>query len=723
MALMVPGSIPSKASQGEKTLYSILRDCLPDDFLVWYEPQIEGLLPDFVILSPTFGLLVLEVKGWSAAQIVQADGYFFKVQENKKGVERLESHKSPLRQGRDYFSSIMDKFKQYPVLTQAEGRHQGKLLFPVGVGAVMPNMTSAQSQEASILPILPQPQVAYRDELLEWMNFGERELIQRLKEMFTTHFSFMALTNDQISTIKGILHPETVVREKPATAESVPTGVELPQNTSVIVTLDVRQEQLARNLGDGHRVIAGVAGSGKTLVLLARAKFLADRHPNHRILVICFNITLAASLRSLLERDTKNPHYHTQIKVIHFNDWAKSLLGRLPVPTERLRGEAYDEYLGEQVLKVLSQTSLDRKWDAVLIDEAHTFHPNWFRCCISALKNPEDGDLLIVCDANQRLIKRGNFTWKSVGVKAQGRRTIKLTENYRNTQEILAAAWSVLSLLPNEQVQDDAEQTFPTIEPSTALRHGEIPVLHRTNNKTHAVNAVLRHISSLMQKSYFPEDIAILYQRNQNYDSLFERLLNKLDEMGIGAYWVTENDEAKRNYGSHLPGIRLITAKSSLGLEFKAVLILWLEQFDGCYASTDAAESARLCRELYVAMTRAQESLFLLGRNDSRIVIELQDSPHFKAIGNLASPPISTVNFDPDKEVPSERYKKLHDEPIDELLAQGHDIDALVRAGILKGTNYLEEARISQEIMRSAKEEGDALIARFEDDGSPPPKP
>lgn len=64
MANAIPDSIPSKASQGEKTLFSILRDNLPDDFFVWYEPGVESYYPDFLILSPTFGLLIIEVKGW-----------------------------------------------------------------------------------------------------------------------------------------------------------------------------------------------------------------------------------------------------------------------------------------------------------------------------------------------------------------------------------------------------------------------------------------------------------------------------------------------------------------------------------------------------------------------------------------------------------------------------------------------------------------------------------
>ncbi|MBW4462146.1 MAG: hypothetical protein KME47_18180 [Nodosilinea sp. WJT8-NPBG4] len=80
------------------------------------------------------------------------------------------------------------------------------------------------------------------------------------------------LTIDQVNTIKGCLHPETVIREKPVTSSSVPEGVKLPVGSNIVVPLDLDQERLARNMKDGHRLISGVAGSGKTLILLARAK-------------------------------------------------------------------------------------------------------------------------------------------------------------------------------------------------------------------------------------------------------------------------------------------------------------------------------------------------------------------------------------------------------------------------------------------------------------------
>ena len=621
MALMVPDSVPSKASVGEKRLYKILQYELPDDCYVWYEPRVKGLYPDFIILGPTLGLLILEVKGWSAHQIVSANHQFFEI---KNGAERPERQQSPLRQGKGYLDAILDKLKQYPILTQPDGDYQGKLTFPVGVGVVMTNMTAATAQDENIYSLLEQPEVAYQDELMEWDSIGERELIRRLESMFTTRFKFLALTDDQISTIKGILYPEKVIKETPATTKSVPTSVKPTPGSSVIVTLDIEQERLAADIREGHRLFYGVAGSGKTLILLSRAKYLASRLHAARVLVLCFNITLAAYLRSLIHHESQNSIYKERIEVAYFNGWARTILGRLPNP--RLVTGNYDEVLGERLLEAVANLPLEQKWDAILVDEAHTFSPSWFRCCVSALKNPENGDLMIVSDGSQSLYKRSIFTWKSVGIKAQGR-TKKLSKNYRNTQEILSAAWSVVQ--PVQVEEEEEEVAFPVIEPSAALRNGERPVLHLTASHSQEIEAVVAQIQKLHASGYEPKDIAVLYRYQTKVDArLLERLRQQLDDLGLGCYWVTES---KDSYSNYREGVRLITALSSLGLEFKAVLIPWVQQFGWSHSrEPEAAALAR--RQLYVAMTRAQEQLYLFGSGYAPILDELRQSQHFEVM-------------------------------------------------------------------------------------------
>ncbi|PZV22413.1 MAG: hypothetical protein DCF21_00350 [Leptolyngbya sp.] len=60
------------ASQGEQRLFNVLKTKLPEDFIVWYEPRLQrNLYPDFMILSPSFGRLIIEVKGWFASNIIR----------------------------------------------------------------------------------------------------------------------------------------------------------------------------------------------------------------------------------------------------------------------------------------------------------------------------------------------------------------------------------------------------------------------------------------------------------------------------------------------------------------------------------------------------------------------------------------------------------------------------------------------------------------------------
>ena len=631
MAQMIPESIPAKASKGEERLFEVLRDLLPDDFIVWYEPEVNAFYPDFIILAPAFGMLILEVKGWYANSVTCADRHVFEIKyKNDDGSEQVKAQKSPLRQGHDYFAKVTDKLVRYPILQQLEGTYRGRLVFPIGVGAIMSNITEVQAHERALDGVLEKPQIAYRDEFLEWKNLSPEALISRFKSMFKVNFSFPKLTDDQISTVRGLLHP-VGIREVPATEKSVPKGVKLPPDSSVIVTLDLEQEKLARNLGDGHRLVSGVAGSGKTLILLTRAKIIADRSPDQRILILCFNITLAAHLRSLLHTDSQNPQYKERIDVMHFNAWAKSIIHRLPNPQEFDSGEEYDKFLGERVLSTLQQFPLEQRWNSVLVDEAHTFDPSWFPCCVEALKDPQNGDLLIVSDRNQSLYKRPKFTWKSVGIKVQGSRSKKLKQNYRNTQEILSAAWSVVKSTSSEtETGDDA--TFPVIEPSAALRQGAKPMLHLTRSKAEAVDALIQQVKHFAELGYAKEEIGILYRQYTHKNSdLFTEMLVRLNQLELHTYWITENDNAKCDYDISKPGIRVLTSLSSLGLEFKVVLLLWLEQFaDSCNSNLEEASLAR--RQLYVAMTRAQEELHLFGSGNTKILEELQKGEGFEVV-------------------------------------------------------------------------------------------
>lgn len=111
----------------------------------------------------------------------------------------------------------------------------------------------------------------------------------------------------------------------------------------------------------------------------------------------------------------------------------------------------------------------------------------------------------------------------------------------------------------------------------------------------------------------------------------FEHLRAKLQNLGLDSYWITKNQSSKADYNVNHSGVRISTALSSLGLEFKAVLILWIDRFSDCY-SNDLERATLARRQLYVAMTRAQDELHIFSGGRAYIIDELETSSLFQTV-------------------------------------------------------------------------------------------
>ena len=133
MAYTIPEAIRSSATAGERLLFRTLKTYLPDDYIVYYEPEIHGKRPDFVIIGPDLGLVVLEVKDYTKNTLFQLNHDEW-ILHTSSGEQRKT--KNPLKQARDYVFHIADVLKKDKNLVQLEGRYQFQLKFPYGFGAV-----------------------------------------------------------------------------------------------------------------------------------------------------------------------------------------------------------------------------------------------------------------------------------------------------------------------------------------------------------------------------------------------------------------------------------------------------------------------------------------------------------------------------------------------------------------------------------------------------------
>ena len=109
MAEMIPDRLPSGTSAGERKVFALLQQ-LPDDVVVYYEPVVANRYPDFIVIIPNVGLLIVEVKSWYPNTIVQANNLDVTLQVRGQS----EKTKHPIRQARDYQFALMDVARRRP---------------------------------------------------------------------------------------------------------------------------------------------------------------------------------------------------------------------------------------------------------------------------------------------------------------------------------------------------------------------------------------------------------------------------------------------------------------------------------------------------------------------------------------------------------------------------------------------------------------------------------
>jgi len=592
MATLIPalGSCVSRMTSGERRVAERLEQKLDDDYLLWYDVPVgpKQSHPDFVILHPRRGLLILETKDWKLETIKSATRQAWEIIPDG----HLKVVINPLAQARHCAMQVVNALERDAQLVQPSGAHQGKLAFPWGHGVVFTRITRKQFEVAGLGDAIESSYVICSDEMPE--SVDPEQFQQRLWNMFPHAFgSVMSLP--QIDRVRWIMFPEVRVPVQGVLFDDSDAAAELP---SIMRVMDLQQEQLARSLGDGHRVIHGVAGSGKTMLLGYRAEYLAKAHTAYSkpILVLCYNEPLARQLAQVMDCKGLSAYVHA----VHFHKWCRSQLVAYgqTLPADNL---PTDVKMNDMVQRVIE--GVDRKqipsgqYQAVLIDEGHDFAPEWLKL-ITQIVDPTTNSLLVLYDDAQSIYERSRskqFSFKSVGIQAQGRTTI-LKINYRNTRQILQTASLIAAdLLTAEDKDDDG---VPLLKPVSCGRDGEKPIIIRLPNLRAEVSEVADLLSAAHREGHAWGDMAVLCRHYSEMDAcasvLQQRRLPHQVRKGSGSF----NPAADT--------IKVMTMHVSKGLEFPVVALVGVGSMPA--KDQDERDEARL---FYVGATRATQRLIV----------------------------------------------------------------------------------------------------------------
>lgn len=385
---------------------------------------------------------------------------------------------------------------------------------------------------------------------------------------------------------------------------------------------DADQEQLKNFSPNGHALIRGVAGSGKSLMLGDRAATLAQEFD--RILVLSYNRFMSQWLKSSLDTTLEK-----KVTATTFHSWAYGI------------GYSYedDKQADQRQDAIALAKASGLQYDAILIDEAQDFYDEWFQALLTVL-NPDTQSLFFVYDNTQAIYgqahrRRADWSWKQLGINVAGRSQV-FDINYRNTPEILNAAWNVITpalhqanMPVGRRERDENGKVIKTpaigtiIEPRTQPTRsaGIKPLLLQVKRAAMAL-VIAQQVKNALE-GHPDSSIGILCHPNMpGYAILHASISRELTAAGI-EHLAPQTSQARNQNVVHRPFVLVDSWKAVKGLEFDAVIIVGVDSIPGLEASLNAAEAEATFEEwasLYVAMTRSRDHLVLLYSRQTPLV-------------------------------------------------------------------------------------------------------
>ena len=609
MAWLIPDNLRSREDVPAtiRRVATAFKIALDDDVIAWFEPLFDAAeeRPHFIVLLPDHGLATIEVLDVGPSQVLGTLRGQLRLVMGGKELER----EHPLARAERLAATLRARI--------GNERRLADLVVPAAPGAVFPGLERAHADKKGLhgVPGLDLSRCLFREDVEAAVGGAAGNALYRWFARLLG--ASTPLGETEVNVVRGLVQPEIVID-----GDSEQLAIfRPPEGEDVVAVMDKQQEALAKTMGGGHRVVRGVAGSGKTLILAYRAKLFAEIHPKRRLLLTCYTRSLASELRELLSG-------YENVDVEHLDRLMTRAISEAGLADPGFEPDRTGEERAAVALEALRRGALTR-YRAVFLDEAQDFGTNALRFAVSLADDRFD-DVLVVADAAQNVFRR-DFSWKQAGIQAQGRTRI-LRRNYRNTREILDFAHAVLTP-PTESVDDetplDLEDENAIIPPEAALRSGHVPLVVFTGD---VVERAVQEAARLVHRRSPAKELAILYMGSKQG----EELARCLERNGVEFFFVTnpkKRDNRDKTASAHEP-VLLSTVHSAKGLDFPSVVL--------CCTPRGTEELETLRSAMYVGMTRATERLVVLAEEDHplRSDLEAAASAHAR-LANVAPTPSS----------------------------------------------------------------------------------
>lgn len=576
---------------GEREVIDLFDEMLPTEWEFYVQPHLNGLRPDLVLLQPRVAIAVFEIKDWDLDAMPYSVEHDPRTREprltafNRSGkkfspenpVDRIRLYKNELF---DLYCPRLDDRAGFAVITAG-------LIFT----------RSLRSKVAALLDPFRSRDEDMKKYEKSWPLAGSDDLRHRnLDAIFpewkwhSSKYMFPAIADD----LRGWL-------KEPA----------FSQEQRLPLQLDAKQLDLATTRTEtGYRRIKGPAGSGKSVVLAARAAELADA--GKQVLVATYNITLMNYLRDLaVRRATSRSVIRRQVDFVNFHQWCKRVClgcGQQDVYKriwsassdggELQAGPVLQDGLADLVRSLYDNPDLADavpRYDAILVDEGQDYRPSWWQTLRKAVRS--GGEMVLVADKTQNIYATA-AAWTEDAMANAGFRGpwSELRVSYRLPPAVIPLLTRFAELFLSDEEVDvpQVEQRVDQMEFSD-LYPVELRWIHVQTPDGSAgacVHEVVRQMKRLRPDTAIP-DITFLSGKKVG-----SALVEEFERQNVHVLHTFDSDKRKgrrqkRAFFQGSAKVKATTLQSFKGLEARH-LVLFVEK-------VESSEDRAL---LYTALTR-----------------------------------------------------------------------------------------------------------------------
>jgi superfamily I DNA/RNA helicase len=375
-----------------------------------------------------------------------------------------------------------------------------------------------------------------------------------------------------------------------------------------------------------HRVILGAPGSGKTQILLHRARHLSEEYGvrPERFHVFVFTKVLKNYIRTaLIDLDLPEECVST------LDDWCIQLYRQTigyNLPRDRSNGKADYAAVRRAVHNQVKDCPL---FDFVMVDEGQDLDSEAF-----ALLQDLAPHVTVAMDHKQQIYERGSDEVEIIRALGLRRSNLTLLDAFRCCPYIVRVA--------SEFIEDPREREAFLNQSRTSQTEIQTPLLHEANGFD---DEFAQLVEVLRERQIVDRTIAILLAKNDWVEGVARDLCRRAIPV--------ETRKSGLDFSNSIP--KVLTIHSAKGLTFDTVLLPRL--VPNCFGKL----SVWAQRLLYVGITRATKWVYLS-------TIAGKAIPELRRVFSLAelNPPPVTLSR-PDKASPHARWPS-HPPDEDELL-------------------------------------------------------